>query len=55
MNLLRTLLPAALAILCVSSARGQRPELYDNAVVQDSARNAIARDLPAPKPKKPKP
>ena len=45
MNLLRTLLPAALAILCVSSARGQRPELYDNAVVQDSARNAIARDL----------
>ncbi len=45
MNLLRTLLPAALAILCTSSALGQRPELYDNAVVQDSARKAIALDL----------
>jgi hypothetical protein len=36
---------AALAFLCDSPVRGQRPELYDNAVVQDSARKAIAHDL----------
>ncbi len=35
----------ALALFCCSPARGQRPELYDNAAVQDSARNAIAREL----------
>lgn len=35
----------ALAFLCDSPVHGQRPELYDNAVVQDSARKAIAQDL----------
>lgn len=42
-----TLLPPllVLAFLCDTPAHGQRPELYDNAVVQDSARKAIANDL----------
>ena len=45
MNMLRTHLIVALAFLCASPALGQRPELYDNAVVQDSARKAVALDL----------
>jgi hypothetical protein len=34
-----------LALVCASPAQGQRPELYANAVVQDSARKAIAREV----------
>ncbi len=36
---------SALAFLCVSPVHGQRPELYDNGMVQESVRKAIALEL----------